>query len=168
MLTIHLCMLHVLTDVCSRRAHRLWSFFIAFRAPSLRQQLSTKSRHYVAIAEKVKTRRGKHKWTLCAIFSVSKLRLPDLGPELCCSLAGAISRDCRRPSAQKTGRLEGGLISPRSPRRRRERRRRATRRSGQSCSRASRRATSACATSNKVVRPALSNRHAAKRPQCRR
>ena len=27
-LVIHLCMLHVLTDVCSRRAHRLCSFFI--------------------------------------------------------------------------------------------------------------------------------------------
>ena len=27
-LVILLCMLHVLTDVCSRRAHRLWSFFI--------------------------------------------------------------------------------------------------------------------------------------------
>ena len=40
-----------------------------------------KGRHYVAIAEKVKTRRGKHKWTLCAIFRVSKLGLPDLGPE---------------------------------------------------------------------------------------
>ena len=26
MLAIFLCMLHVLTDVCSRRAHRLWSF----------------------------------------------------------------------------------------------------------------------------------------------
>ena len=26
MLTIYLCMLHVLTYVCSRRAHRLWSF----------------------------------------------------------------------------------------------------------------------------------------------
>ena len=86
---------------------------VAFRAPSLRQQLSTKSRHYVAIAEKVKTRRGKHKWTLCAIFRLRKLRLPDLGPELCCSLAGAISRDCRPPApAKKTGRLEAASFPP--------------------------------------------------------
>ena len=153
---------------------------LAFRAPSWREQLSTKSRHYVAIAEKVKTRRKKHKWTLCAIFRVAKLGLPDLGPGPV--IAGAISRfsrdcrcdlpDCRGPPLvalrPKNRPLRRPHFPPGSPRRRRERRRRATRCSGQSCSRASRRATSACATSNKVVRPALSDRHAAKRPRCRR
>ena len=88
---------------------------IAFRAPSLRQQLSTKSRHYVAIAEKVKTRRGKHKWTICAIFRLRKLRLPDLGPELLL-LPRAISPDCRPPApAKKTGRLGRPHFPPISP-----------------------------------------------------
>ena len=88
---------------------------IAFRAPSLRQQLSTKSRHYVAIAEKVKTRRGKHKWTICAIFRLRKLRLPDLGPELLL-LPRAISPDCRPPApAKKTGRLEAASFPPDLP-----------------------------------------------------
>ena len=73
-----------------------------------------KGRHYVAIAEKVKTRRGKHKWTLCAIFCVSKLRLPDLGPELLLlPCRRAISRDCRPPApAKKTGRLEAASFPP--------------------------------------------------------
>ena len=65
-----------------------------------------KGRHYVAIAEKVKTRREKHKWTLCAIFCLRKLGLPPIWVPVCAgSLAGSdlaqISRDCRPPAPAK-------------------------------------------------------------------
>ena len=45
MLAIFLCMLHVLTDVCSRHAHRLWSFLTTSSSQRDRRQQNAAVNH---------------------------------------------------------------------------------------------------------------------------